>query len=246
METGMTKIRRFLLCLLIIGIAPAAADEIPSTITVGGTGQVSSAPDRAQIRMAIESRGDDLTKTRQTVIDVTSRFLDFCKDLGLEDKQVRTTGLTIRPQYVRVLPTSAAPGGQKFNGYVVQRQLDVELKDLELIGRLMEGAVNVGVNEVYPPTLKSSRHAELRREAMAVAARDARANAEALAASMDAQVGTVIQLSSGVTLPPRPMGARTQFAMAEGVSVDDAAATYRTGEISISANVTAIFKLVAE
>ena len=54
-------------------------------------------------------------------------------------------------------------------GYLVSRQVQVELRDLELLGTLLERAVDAGVNQVNDPVLDSSRRKQLEREAMAKA-----------------------------------------------------------------------------
>lgn len=232
----MSSYRFVLPALLIICTVSALADEGSRTVSVTGIAAVTARPDRARINMGIQARDIDMGAARQQVIEVTQRFLGLCDQLGLSRDDVRTTGLTIRPEY----RWDRQGLEQELTGYLVQRQLDLQLEDLELLGEVLEGAVDVGVNQVSPPQLDTSRRRELYREALAAAAEDARSNAQALAKSLGARLGAVRQLNAqDVAIPrPEPFGARAMVAEA------DVGATYETGEIRIEARVNASFDLL--
>ena len=226
-----------ILTLLWLAFAmPAAADdEPPRQVNVTGTASLTAAPDRAVITLGIQARNPSLAAARDKVTKVAGEVLELTRKLGIAKKSVQTTGLTMRPEY----RWNRDGQKQEFTGYFVQRSLTVELEDLELLGQLIEGAVDAGVNEVSPPQLDSSRRRELHREALAKAAEDARANAEVLARTLGATLGPVRSISAAdIGGPPRPMQARVM--MAESA---DAAATYQAGDIRFDARVNVSFDL---
>ncbi len=228
MRTGL-----FALLVCLSGIA--FADDQPSTIAVSGSATVTATPDRALVNMGIEARDTDLSTARSRVVDVSSGFLALCRKLGIDDRYVQTTGLTMHPEY-RWDPKHQQ---RHLQGYLVQRQLSVDLRDLELLGRLIEGAVDTGVNQVNPPVLDTSRRKELRRQALAAAARDARSNAQAIANALGVSVGNVVRIDAQqLSSPPRPIMMRAEAAIA-----DSAAETYQAGEIEIRAQVNAVFEI---
>jgi uncharacterized protein YggE len=216
----------------------AAADEPLRKVAVTGTGSVTTAPDRALISMSVQARNIDIEAARKRVVAVTARFLELAADLGIDDARVRTSGLTMRPDY----RWDNQARQQELVGYFVQRQLDVELEDLELLGEVLEGAVDVGVNQVSPPVLDSSKRRELYRQALAAAAREARDNAAVLAQSLGARLGEVRELTAldSFRPPPEPMIARAMVAEA------GAGGTYQTGEIRLEAIVNATFDLLVD
>jgi uncharacterized protein YggE len=202
-----------------------------------GSSSLTATPDRARVGLGIQARNPSLEAARDEVARVAENFLKLTRQLNIDAKDVQTTGLSMRPEY-RWNPEKDQ---QTFVGYFVQRSLTVELKDLDQLGALIEGAVDAGVNEVSPPQLDSSRRAELHREALAKAAEDARANAEALAEALGAELGPVRQINAMDTgRPPIPMPMRAQVMMAESA---DAAATYQAGEITFESRVNATFDL---
>lgn len=226
-----------ILILLSVGFAAplSADDEPPRQVNVTGTASLTATPDRAVITLGIQARNPSLPAARDKVTKVAENFLTLTRKLGIPKKDIQTTGLTMRPEY----RWNRDGQKQEFTGYFVQRSLTVELADLELLGKLIEGAVDAGVNEVSPPQLDSSRRRELHREALAKAAEDARANAEVLATTLGASLGPVRSVSSADMVGiPRPMQARVM--MAESA---DAAATYQAGDIRFEARVNASFDL---
>ena len=82
---------------------------------------------------------------------------------------------------------------QVLQGYVVNRQVEIELHDLERLGTLLERAVSAGANQVGGARLDSSRRKELEREALALAVEDARLDAEALARASGTQTRSRVQ-----------------------------------------------------
>jgi uncharacterized protein YggE len=224
------------LTAMAAAVPTAVADDLPRVITVAGTGSVDGSPDLARLTFAVERRNPSMRAARDGVVRVSRDFLALCQRLGIPERKVRTSGLSIQPEY-RYSNDGSPP---TLVGYFVQRQLEVELNDLEKLGELIEGAIDVGVNQASPAQLDSSRRAELMRDALAAAADDARRNAERVATTLGARVGSVRQVTVGDGGPP-PMPLPRGVLMAEARAD---AATYSAGEVRFEARVTATFDLL--
>jgi uncharacterized protein YggE len=234
-------VRSGLLVLCLLGSSMAAlADQEPRTISVSGTGTVDAAPDIARLRLAVQRRDLNMQAARDATVKVSRDFIALCKRLGIKESKVRTAGLTIQPEY----RWDQKQGLQVFTGYFVQRQLEVELNDLDKLGELIEGAVNAGVNEVSPPELDNSQRRELARQALAAAATDARSNAQRIADTLGVKLGALrtIDAHSNQPPPPRPM---MRMAAMSAEADGGAGASYTPGEISVDAQVNATFDVVA-
>lgn len=236
----MCRLRLVALASLVILAAPALADDEPRTVTVDGRSEVSAAPDLARISLAIEARHESMEQARTEALTVTRAFLALTKRLGIGEQQLRSSSLTVQPEY----RWNDVARRQELIGYLVQRSFEVSLTDLDKLGDLLEGAVDAGVNQVSPPLLLSSREKELRREALAGAARDAEANARLLAETLNARLGAVRQVSTIGIAVPQPV-IRERMVMG-AAAMDSAAETYGTGTIRIEASVSAIFDLIPE
>ncbi|MCL4780767.1 MAG: SIMPL domain-containing protein [Gammaproteobacteria bacterium] len=234
---------RLLACCLLAAAfaAPSAAladDDEPRTIAVSGMGSVDATPDIARLRLAVQRRDLNMQVARDATLKVSRDFIALCSRLGIKESKVRTAGLTIQPEY----RWDQKQGLQVFTGYFVQRQLEVELANLDKLGELIEGAINAGVNEVSPPELDNSQRRELGRQALAAAATDARSNAQRLADTLGVKLGALRRLDAHSIAPATPPGAmlRVNALSAEA----DAGASYRPGEISVDAHVSATFDII--
>ena len=225
------------LAFLSLAATPAGAQDDPRVIAVDGRATVTVTPDRATLRMAAQARDESLETARAEVIRVTRAFLDFASDNGIGDEDIQTAGLSIRPEY----RWNNDESRQVLLGYFVQRDVTVELRDLESLGEIMEGAIDVGINQVQPPAFHHSDSRELRRRALARAAEDARANAERIATTLGMRLGDVRRLSATELGMPQPLPVRA-MAMADESAVSGAD-TYSTGQITIEARVQAEFDL---
>lgn len=219
--------------------SPLAAEESPRQVSVGGNGEITVVPDRASLSLGVEMRARELQSARDEVSKVVGDFLSLAKKLGIENRSLNTSQLTIRPEYDWV----AATRKRRLTGYYVARQISVELDDLEKLGPLLERATELGVNQVSGPFFTSSREDELQRVALKRAAEDARRNAEVLAMTLGAALGPVrsIQSQSVYSPQPRPLLQARAMGMADGAMPEE---SYEPGEIKLHAQVSVVFDLL--
>jgi uncharacterized protein YggE len=187
--------------------------------------------------MSIVARSTTLDVAQETAATVTAKVLDMTGELGIARDRVDTTGSSVRPDY----RWNREREEQELRGYIAERQMRVDLRDLEKLGDLIEGAVDAGVNQVSPPQLDSSKRRDAYREALDAAAKDAQANAAQLAISLGATLGNVLQITSSSQLaPPVPL---MRTSMAEASMNSAAPETYNAGNLEFDATVTAVFEL---
>jgi uncharacterized protein len=217
----------------------AADDARPRTVSVAGTGEVAAEPDLAQVTLGVEARKPVLADARSEVSATVERVLALCKSLGIDPKRINATRVQIQPEY----SWNEKDRKRVLLGYLVSRQVQVELRDLELLGTLLERAVDAGVNQVNDPVLGSSRRKDLERDALAKAVEDARLNADTLARAAGASLGPVRTLNGATSAPPVPMY-RRQVAMADAAMAPEA--SYQAGEMKFSASVNAEYDLLVK
>lgn len=237
----MARIRVLGIALGIL-IAPslALAHDAPlplHLVTVAGNGEVSAKPDRAHLSLGVESRNLELKKAEEAVNGVVRAYLKSARSLGAKDEHVSTSGVSISPEYVW-----EEGKGQRFTGYRVARQIDVRIVNLDKLGDFILRATADGVTQVNPPSLESTKAADLSRQALAKAADDARAKAKVLAETLGAKLGGVQRISeSGGYAPPQPMAMMSRMKDAES---GNAQMGVSLGEIRYSASISADFDLL--
>lgn len=235
-----------LLPLFLLATAVQAHDD-PATlrrsVSVNGQGEVSVQPDRARLTLGVEASNVELKAAEAEVNRVVRAYVVEARSLGLKDEQIATAGVTINPEYV----WDDKARRQKFTGYRAHRQIDLRVDDLTVIGDLILRATKVGINQVNPPALESSKARELTKQALVKATEDARAKAQLLADTLGVKLGAIRSISANDSAPPPVMYkvmAMRAMAAPEADS-GNAEMGFSGGEIKYSANVSADFDLVA-
>ncbi len=226
----------FVSLMMLLG-ACAVADDQPRMVSVTGIGSAEIAPDRATVTMSIVAREKTLQSAQSQAARVTAAVLKMCDGLGIDRDKVNSTGASVQPDYRWNRETEQ----QELRGYISQRQIVVDVRDLDSLGDVIEGAVAAGVNQVSPPVLDSGKRRDAYRRALARAAEDAKANAKQLAESLGADLGAVISIntSANSSQPPMPRNLQMRSASMES----DAAATYNPADLSFDASVNVTFAL---
>ena len=216
-----------------------AENERPGMVAVSGEGEVTAQPDMARVTLGVEARRPGLPDARTAVTAAIDRLLALTRELGIDPKFVNATALQVQPDYTWDEQTRK----QELLGYVVSRQVEVELRDLEKLGTLMERAVSAGANQVGGASLDSTRRKELERQAMALAVQDARLNAETLARAAGAELGAVRALNASSSPPQMPMYRMAAADMPAGAPAPES--TYQAGDMTFTARVSAEYELAA-
>jgi len=206
---------------------------------VSGQGEIQAEPDRAFVTLGAEARRPKMEEARAEVTRTIDAILKLTREMKIDQKLVRATRINVQPEY----NWNQNARERKLIGYYVSRQVEVEVRDLERLGSLLERALNLGVNQVGEPRLDSSKRRDLEREALAKAVNDARLNAEAVAKAAGARLGPprTISANSGFVAPP-PMPMRRTMAME--AQAPDASQTYQSGQMTFNGNVQVEYDLV--
>jgi uncharacterized protein len=239
MKTTIWPLAAALSCALWLSGANAAEADRLRTVSVQGQGEVQAEPDRAFITLGVESRKLKLEEARADVARAVDAVLKLTRDLKIDQKLVRSTRVNVQPEY----NWDNNARERNLIGYFVSRQVEIELRDLEKLGQLLERATDLGVNQLGDPRLDSSKRRELEREALAKAVEDARANADTVAKASGGKLGSArtISASSGFVPPPMPM-ARMKVAMAAEAA--DASQSYQSGQMSFTGTVQIEYDLI--
>lgn len=229
--------------LLAASCAVAAAADtppMPRLASVTGQGEVTALPDMAQVTLGVEARKPTLAEARGQVSTTIERLLALTRELGIEPKHVDSSQLQVQPDY----RWNEKDRQRVLLGYVVSRQVNVDLRDLDKLGTLMERAVSAGANQVHGARLDSSRRKELEREALTAAVADARQDAETLARAAGVKLGPVYRLEASSDGPP-VFYAKAMASAPMDVAAEAAAATYEVAEMKFTASVNAQWELQA-
>lgn len=222
--------------VLALAMASAQAATSESHVTVLGYGEEKVRADRAALSLTISQNGASVTDIEQQISRQVSDVISALTALNIDMQDIDSTGIQISPRsrYDQVSKRSVD------DGFHAQRQIDVTLKDLSQLGALIERVTALGVNRVAQPRLYSSEHEEAYLKALRTAVAQARNRAAAIADASGTLLGSIYQVNVAGNNRPLPVG-NARIAMAADIESNN----FNPGELTVRANVTATFKLIA-
>jgi uncharacterized protein YggE len=223
-----------ILTALAASFAHAEEDRI---VQVSGTAEERVAPDMALLRVAAVADDPEAQAARRDADQAVARALEVLTGLGIDARDIDTSGLQIAPQYRWLDETRE----RQLTGYRVTRSIDIRLLDLALLGDVLTGLSDAGINQVAAPELGLTDPESVYQRALAAAAINARARAAVIAEALDAQLGPVVQVSTRDAPPPRPLRRQATMLAADSAAME--AETYQSGDLSFSVNLFVTFEL---
>ena len=184
-------------------------------INVLGIGKASAPPDIARTNIGVEVRAADV---QQATTDATTRMnavIQAIKQLGIADKDLRTHNFSIGFEPEQTPPptplpattsraagagaaTTAAPTEQPSTPrgyYRVSNMLEVTIRDLNAVGRVLQAATSAGANNVWGIEFAIENTDALKVQARAQAVARAQQAAGELAALAGVKLGKVMSVS---------------------------------------------------
>ena len=73
--------------------------EFPREITIEAEGKTYVVPDIATINLGVSSRAKTVEDVTNENIEKMNKVLEEIKNIGIEEKDIRTTGFSLRPEY---------------------------------------------------------------------------------------------------------------------------------------------------
>ena len=210
------------------------SEPIERAIVVNGEATVRRVPDLAVVSLAVTMTGKQPGPARDDANRRASAILGRLRELGLPEADVQAPSLVVHPTY------DYGRGGTRITGYEASRPMTLRIRDVELLGLVLDGLVDDGATQVQGTAMELAEPEAATAEALGLAFAVARSRAEALAAAGGLSLGAPLRIEEGgsVSGPIRPMGMMRMAAAQETAPTEVAA-----GEIEISAHVRVWFAI---
>lgn len=212
--------------LLCVGLASA-------DIGVTGQGKVKYTPDVGYINAGAASDGQTAAEAWQKNAEVVKKLFAVLKEYDIDPKDMQTTGLNVAPRYV--YPKDKEP---QLVGYTASYTLNVTVRRLDDLGRVLDGLVANGANRNMAISFGFSDPDKLMDEARRLAVQDARHKAEIYAAGAGCGLGLVQSISEGQGYAP----VRYEFAAMAAPAAKDALAI-AAGQQEMTVQVTVVWSV---
>ena len=166
-----------------------SSGPVPGILTTGDA-TVKIRPNLAIITVGVTTQATTAADAQSQAADRVARILDRAKALGIADKDTKSGGYSIQPQYAYA--QGAAP---RITGYQATQQVVLSYRKVDEAGKALDTLVqNDGAtNASLQFSLEDPKAAQADARAKAIA--DARAKAQAMADAAGVKVGSVLSVS---------------------------------------------------
>lgn len=202
-----------------------------NTISVRGEGRTYTKPDVAIMSLSVVTEGANLKNVQEENSKKMNSVINYLKDFGVAEKDIKTISYRIQPRYSyeeRKVP--------RIIGYEVHQSLEVKVRDMEKIGEILEGSVDVGVNQVSSLRFEVDDDEPFKEEARELAIKDAKEKAKKLASQLGVKLIKISGFDEGTSFD---YSIYRELGVGGGTEVPQ----IEVGENEIVVNVTLIYEI---
>jgi uncharacterized protein YggE len=198
-------------------------------IKVSGEGEIAVQPDSASVNLGIITEGKQLiTAQQQNSVEVT-KVIDSLIALGITKNHIQTFDYRIESDY------DYDQGKQIFRGYKITHILKVIIDDLSIIGKVVDTAVQNGVNYISNVQFTAKNKELFYQKALVLAVNNATEKAKTIASTLN------------VSLNPTPRlvvegGSSVQPVFTQSATFMKTSTPIEPGQIVVKAEVIVEFK----
>ncbi len=226
-----------------------------NTISVSADGKVTATPDLATMTIGVMTQGASAQTVKDQNNGKVNAVIAFVKQQGISAGDITTSDINVYPQqsYPIVVPIIGGGGGTvdntpKITGYTGNQTVTVKIhgvdKDLSVVNKIEDGAVNAGANEVDGANFSFSNPDALQQQAQKLAIDNAKTKAQGLAQEAGLTLGKVVSISETNSNFPGPLPyALSAPAMALGGAGKSVAPDIQNGTQDITESMSVTFEV---
>ena len=150
---------------------------------LNGNGQLTAIPDITILRLGVVTTGDNVTIAQQENARISQDVIQSIQQLGVED--IKTF------QYVIDRLYDYENGTRIDRGYSIRNIFEIRITDMNLVGTVIDTAVNSGANAVDFINFEVSALDYIYQQALNLAVRNAYQKAQSISASLGTRINPV-------------------------------------------------------
>lgn len=155
----------------LVGPIPFSVNSIittkSDTFQVSGEGVVEVKPDVALVTVGVSANGSTVKAAQDQLNGAINKVSQAVKQLGVSDKDIKTTNYNINPTY------DYLSGSQKTTGFTASSNLSIKVRQIDKANSIIDAATQSGANQVggvsFDVDDKTKAENEAREKAVAVA-----------------------------------------------------------------------------
>jgi len=135
---------------LTLATALASPAFAAGTMQMSGHGEIMAKPDTAYVTSGVTSQAATAKDALAANTADMTALIGVLKDAGVAEEDIQTSGFAVNPNYI-YSDQRDANGYQlppKISGYTVTNSVTVHVRDLSILGTMLDKEVSVGANTI--------------------------------------------------------------------------------------------------
>lgn len=222
------------------GLATAATTPVgggsvvPGVLTVGDA-TVNVKPDTAIVSVGAIAQAATAADAQAAIADRVDRILKQAATLGIAEKDTKTSGYQIQPQYAYAQDKSP-----RITGYQATEQIQLTIRKIDGLGKALDALTANDAANTMNVRLTIDDPKPAAADARRRAIEDARSKADAMAKAAGASLGRVISVSD-LSSPSVSVGDSVKFVAA--APAGRAETQIPTGDLDVTVRVQVQFEI---
>jgi uncharacterized protein YggE len=217
------------------------ADNGRQYFTVEADAIARAKPDKVVLDVGVITKGKNLAETKKKNSDIIKKAIEYCRKSGIEEKNIQTDYLNIRPEY------------RNYDTYetyfIVNQRLFVILEEISKYDEVIAQLLEFGINQVHNVAFQVNDLKKYRNEARKLAIAAAKERAKYLSEEAGIKLGNIINVSDYLGSGYQSSSAFAANAVSQNISdVGGSGNLFSTdslapGMISVKANIILTYEI---
>ncbi|MEG2859412.1 MAG: SIMPL domain-containing protein [Clostridia bacterium] len=217
--------------LMMAILTGAALAEGGTKVTATGTGEVYVQPDQATIDLGVSEVSADVGQAMANVNVKLNAVREAVMGAGVEKADIATGNLSLYTQY------DYEVSGDAPSGYNVSHQLTITVRNLDVLGQVIDAAVKAGANQMNGVSFTIANRQAAYEQALALAVENAQARAATMAKAAGLALGELTELTED--------GSGSGYVVSRMMDTAEMGAANTqidVGNLSVNASVTMVYE----
>ena len=215
----------------------ATGFDIPADgtlLSVSATADAKRVPDVATISTGVVTQAADANAAMRANAAQMDKVMAAIRAAGIAERDIQTSGISLHPNY-----RYAENQPPAITGYQASNTVNVKVRDLSKLGKVLDTLVAQGANQINGPSFEVDKPDDAYDEARVAALKKAQARAQTYADALGLKVRRIVSISEGGASFPRPMPMMRAMA-ADAMQKETSVAP---GESTLSVSIDVVFEL---
>ncbi len=202
MKKKFSLILMFAMLAGLLGACSGNVSKLDSTrtINVTGNGKVYLVPDIAYVYIGTHSEAADVATALNENNKQAAAISSELQGMGIDPLDIQTTAFNVYPQQ------NYGPDGQQTDiKYVVENTVFVKVKQLPILGELLDAVVRKGANQINGISFDVQDRNQAESDARNLAIQDAKEKATEIAAAAGVTLGDLMNINVYSSGNPQPI-----------------------------------------